>query len=187
MFRTICFGTLLLALGVALPAATFNAGLISYVDEGDGLGLLSVENFTGTAALPPDFPVLTSLSFSGTLTALYCELNFDCADAANQLTEAFNLDPVVEPGTPLVFSVSADRQYLFDQFIFSGSFLPASPFEVGGVSFLPSSQALTLTYLGDGSNWLLTLDGDELGGTEIPEPSSLVLFGANALFLLRRR
>lgn len=188
MFRTIQTLGLLLSLGTAIPAATFDVGYLYFQDNFHGTGLFGVENLTGSSALPPDFPVLTDLDFSGTLTIRFCELTVDCSDLANVQTDDLMFASPFGPGTQ-AFSVATDRNYLFSEFTFSGQFLPASPFDVGGVLFQPTSQALNMAWVdgADSPTWLFSIEGREIEVNPIPEPSSLLLLSAGALLLYRRR
>jgi hypothetical protein len=189
MKRNIQTLALLLTLCAAMPAATFNAGVMFLTDNGDNTGILGVENLTGNPLLGPDFPILTELSFSGTLTIRYCNLNVDCSDAGNVTSADLQfVDPFLPGGQ--TFGVATNVKFLFDEFTFSGSFLPVTPFEVGGVFFQPVDQSLRLLYLNDPNEpptWLFTVEGREVDTAAIPEPSTVLLVSAGVIFLLRRR
>lgn len=170
-------------------AATLNLGLVSFdvlipgSPGSPGVNVFQIVNFTGDPssggfALPPDFPVFTSLTFTGgTLT-------------------------MVSGGTPLVvpmgdvppgpISPTSDLEFpettLFSSAVFSASLSQASFLLQDGLSFVADSATISAALLPSAGSWLtagsdLALITVEGRISDVPEPAAAAVFCAGLIGL----
>jgi hypothetical protein len=153
-------------------------------EESPGANVFTIANLTGDPlldgfALPPDFPVFSSLTLlSGTLT----------------LTGSG--DPIVlslgDLGPGFFNSATFSETDLFSSAVFSAT-LDQSSFSLdGGGAFIPSSLTVTATLLPTDGSYLtpgvdfvvISVPGNP---STLPEPSTLLLLGTGLVALVKVR
>jgi len=176
------FAVTLFAAAPAQPA-TFNVGLLSWdilVPEQSpqlGVNVFNIQNLTGTASLPPDFPVSTSLVFNNlTLTIVTPSGSSDIL-----------LGSLVPGGSLSNPALQFASNILINSAALSGTFTPLI-FAVTGLGSHTAASAAFLYVLNPetGSTLqagidlgVLTVDADPV--SVIPEPATLTLLFSGAL------
>jgi hypothetical protein len=183
--------------GVALLFLCF--ALLSFPQRADAdvisLGTLSFEtlilgatnhfvvgNFTDTGAAPPDFPVLTAVSFVG---------------ATLVLSRPAGPDETVllgNQGPGQVFSGPYSSLDLFTKANFKATLVPLALALAGGVTFIPTDANIDVdllpsagTELQAGDFVTLDVEGDVILTASEPAPAVLLLAAGFALTFVHRR
>ncbi|MDX2149376.1 MAG: PEP-CTERM sorting domain-containing protein [Bryobacteraceae bacterium] len=175
MPRVLVPAVFLLLLPLSTLAATINIGLITFdpfLPGPDGTNIVNITNFTADFALPPDFPVLTPLTFlSGTLTLSNGEpLVIPLGDLAP--------GPLTLPGSLEFPDTATFSSALFTATLSQTSFLLSD-----GTTFQADSPAIVATLVpSEGPTLTPGIDFAVLSvtgevSTVIPEPASLLLLG----------
>src|SRR4051794_981122 len=144
------FGGLLLLMIVAaasLQAGTISIGLLSFQSPQEGFNAFAIENLTGYptppgAALPPDFPVLTSLFLQGGAMTL----SQDGVDTVIPLGD-------LGPGSANPLSLQFGSDQVFSRAVFT-SLLSTTTLELDG--------GLTVNILGDLTGTLIPSNATHL-------------------------
>jgi len=184
----------LCATGPASEAATIPVGFITFdelipADQGNpGVNSFTIANLTGDPgtggfALPPDFPVLTELTFLNASLTLFG-------------TGAPSVIPLgsIGPGflSPASLQFPDTEQFTSAQF---NAILSPTTFQLdGGGSFNASSSVSAALFpafgdfLSPGLDFAL-IEANEAGSADVPEPAAYTLFtlGIACLTLVRRR
>ncbi len=186
----------------SLSAASFNVGYIgfdpAFVPGSPGVAAFSINNLTGSNS-NIDFPVLTEVAFNGTLTVTYCDANLDCDDFLNQKSSALVIPSNFGPTNTFDPFASgwvfpSDAIFRFSQSSFFGSVvIPGNPFIAKDAQDVSRNYSLSSSSLDfslsstDPFIVLLTINGDEVVGGEIPEPSTYFLLASGALMIALRK
>lgn len=183
MLRWVAFACAFVALCPSVAFGnTINVGLISYDPfiPGDGgapgTNFFNILNLTSAFALPPDFPVLDSLTFlnsSLTLTSGGAPLVVALGDIGPGALDA--TDPIQFPDITLFASA-----------IFTGTLNQTSFLLANGSTFVAASPSIRVELLpSSGSSLSTGTDFAVIAVTDIPEPStSLLLTSALAGLLV---
>jgi hypothetical protein len=165
---------------------TFNIGLISYdlLIPGDtnlpGTNVFNILNLTGDPssggfALPPDFPVIDSLTFLNSSLTLF--------DGGSPIVILLgDLGPgALDPTDP----VQVPAGSLFSAAVFSATLSQTQFLLSDGSTFTAGSSAVSATIL-PSSDTSLTAGTDFalIAVSSVPEPSSVLLLGAIAVILI---
>lgn len=192
--RHVSFSLILLVISSALSAASIPVGYLSFdllipADQGNpGVNAFTIANLTGDPgtggfALPPDFPVLTELTFLNASLTLFG-------------TGAPSVIPlgIVGPGFFSPASLQFADMEQFTSARFTATLSPTNLQLDGGGSFNASSSvSATLSpafgdFLSPGLDIAL-IEANEAGLADVPEPSAYTLFalGLACLSLIPRR
>jgi len=207
--QVICFVNLLkwhlIAITLSLStlgATSFNVGFIGFdpaiVEGNPGVAGFSINNLTGLNS-NIDFPVLTEVAFNGTLTVTYCRANLNCEDVLNQQSSALVIPANL--GSTQAFDpffsgwvFPSDVIFRFSQSSFIGSVvIPGNAFMARDAQDVSRNYSLSSSSLDfslsstDPFIVLLTINGDEVVGGEIPEPATSFLLASGALMIVLRK
>src|SRR5262245_107611 len=170
---------MIIALAYPSAASAVPVGILSFdtlIPGPDGVNAFNIANMTGSFGLPPDFPVVDSLTFvDADLTATY-------ADGTTTLVDLGNIDPGFADNGSLLFPDTANFLSATLTFTLSSlQFLLAD-----GSMFEAASSLVTVSLLPSGGSFLapgdfVLIDVAEAPVTTVPEPSTALLFGSGLL------
>jgi hypothetical protein len=188
---------LCLALGsaTAAHASSINFGDVTFSSfiGGGGTNTFLIDNFTGSNALPVDFPVIDAVTFTNlrlTLDNGAGALVFDLADLLPGTS-------TVDTGAP-PFSIQFATSAAFASAVLTGTIANQAYHLDGGGLFSPTSAAFNVVLpvganglLEDGSLVAISLSGDitapnvEVPPLPIPEPGTLALLATGLAAAVR--
>jgi hypothetical protein len=166
---------------------TINVGLISFDVlipsdiNAPGVNVFNISNFTsdpasGGFALPPDFPVMNSISFLGSSLTLL--------DGGSQIIIPLgDLGPgSLSPADPVQFPGTAS----FGRAVFSATLSQTSFLLSNGIAFVAGNAAFSIDVLpSSGTSLVPGADFSVIAVSDVPEPGSVVLVGTGLATLIR--
>jgi hypothetical protein len=176
-----------LSIASVLPAATINLGILSFdTTSTQSVNSITIQNLSGSAALLPDFPVLSPLSFNSLSLTVVSGNNSSTINLNNLGSGQYPSDPLLE------FSSSFEIES-----ITLSAILNLSQFEVDGVgtqkALSPNLLVVLSPSVGDilqpGIDFVLitTEATTPSGNSEIPEPGTWLMIGSSLLLFRFRR
>ena len=190
LFIGISVITILLTASVPLSATAIAIGTLSFDQfipgsgNSPGVNAINMWNLTGDPgtggfSLPPDFPVSTFLTFDSSQLVLQGSMGLTTITLGSVVP-----GPLLDSGgNPLLQFPDTDT---FQSISFTAVLSQTSLLLSDGshVTVLPSIS-LVLSH-SDGSNLLPGVDQGVIVANSVPEPQTLLIFGAGVVFLARR-
>ena len=188
VIRAACLFGAMAATSAPTQAASVNLGIVSLntlipsASSSPGVNTFSIDDFTGTSALPPDFPATDALAFVNSSLVI-------TSSAGSQTVSLGSLTPGSYTPASLQFSAANT----FTSAVFTAT-LSSNRFSLsGGATFQPASTQISVGLLPlAGSSLVPDRDFAAIAVSDtsnVPEPSTtfLSLLGAASAICLGRR
>jgi MprA protease rhombosortase-interaction domain-containing protein len=188
--RSVCLAIVaVLACAVSANAAPVAIGTLSYDEFIPGAtNAFNINNFTDAFALPPDFPVLTALTFSGAALHVVEEDGSEFDVALGDIAPG----PLLDSGNPL-FSLQFASTTGFLSVRLTATLLVSSWLLDDGTTFTPSTLNLIADLfpsngqvLAAGDFTTISIDSDPVATVPEPATATLILVAGAAAFIRRR-